>query len=534
MIEILARRLVLAVVLALLTAEAEAAFPSGFRWGTATSGFQSEMGLGAPVDPQTDWWAWVHDPANVAAGRVSGDVPEDGPGFWVDYARDIRRARRRLRSNTLRLGIEWSRVFPGSTAAVDASAGISLAVLQQLDALADPASVAQYRSVLEALRDRDLEPFVTLNHFSLPLWIHDPIAARDALAGIDPSGPVPTGFGPAGWLDATTVTEFEKYAAWAAWKFGDLVDVWSPLNEPLVVATSGYVNVPGVLNGNFPPGAFTYSGAIAVILNEAEAQAAAYDAVKTWDTTDVDGDGAAALVGIVHNMVAFHPLDPTNALDLAGADHADYLFNRIYPNAVIRGEVDADANGTIDPSEERPELVGRADFFGVNYYLRATAAGLGAPLTPVIPLLDFLPRLSYQTAEAPTAPPCPATCTEFGWEIYPAGLGEVLVVAGSYGLPVYITENGIADADDDQRPAYLVQHLAVLEQAITDGVADVRGYYHWSLTDNFEWSSGYYPRFGLYRIDAAGARRLRRSARLFGRIARANAIPPRLRRRFGS
>jgi beta-glucosidase/6-phospho-beta-glucosidase/beta-galactosidase len=153
----------------------------------------------------------------------------------------------------------------------------------------------------------------------------------------------------------------------------------------------------------------------------------------------------------------------------------------------------------------------------------------------VIPLLDFVPTLSYQSALNPTAPACPSTCTEFGWEIYPQGLREVLGIAGSYGLPVYITENGIADNDDDQRPAYLVQHLAVLAQAIADGVADVRGYYHWSLMDNFEWSSGYYPRFGLFAFNSATKQRIRRpTVRYFSRIARKNAIPPVLLRRFGS
>src|SRR5207245_3218795 len=123
--------------------------------------------------------------------------------------------------------------------------------------------------------------------------------------------------------------------------------------------------------------------------------------------------------------------------------------------------------------------------------------GLPTTITPVIPLLDFAPTFSYQTPRNPTAPPCPTTCTDVGWEIYPIGIREMAAEAGSYGRPVYITENGIADANDDQRPAYLVQHLDVLEHAIADGAADVRGYYHWSLMDNFEWSSGYFPMFGL-------------------------------------
>jgi len=517
----------------LASTPAGATFPTGFHWGTAVAGFQTDMGDGAPNDTDCDWWAWVHDAANIAAHRVSGDLPENGPAQWVRYKKDAVTARKRLHNDTIRLSIEWSRVFPASTAGVDASGGITPAVLAQLDALADQSVVAHYRAVLTELRNQGLSPFVTLNHFTLPLWIHDPIAARDALAGSDPNAPPPTGFGPAGWLDPATAVEMGKYAAYVGWKFGDLVDDWAPLNEPVVVAISGYLNVPGLLAGNFPPGAFSFSALIAVLTNELAANAAAYDALKAWDTVDADHDGTAARVGLVANLVAFHPSNPASAVDVSGTEHADYLYNRLFLNGAILGDVDADANGVVDPGEHHPELAGKADFVGVNYYLRATVAGFGVPLTPVIPLLDFAPTISYRTPLQPTLPVCPSVCSDFGWEIYPIGLREVLTLAGSYGRPVAITENGIADSNDDQRPAYLVQHLAVLEQAIADGVADVRAYYHWSLVDNFEWASGYYPKFGLYGFDPATKRRkARRSGGYFGRIAKHNDIPSGLRRKF--
>jgi beta-galactosidase len=147
-------------------------FPSDFLWGTAISGFQSEMGVGAPADPNTDWWVWVRDPANVSSGRVSGDLPESGPGFYDLFALDAKLARKGLRNEALRLGIEWSRIFPGSTTGIDASGGFTPAVLAVLDALAAPVEVAHYREVFAELRARHLEPVVTLNHFSLPLaWL---------------------------------------------------------------------------------------------------------------------------------------------------------------------------------------------------------------------------------------------------------------------------------------------------------------------------------------------------------------------------
>jgi beta-glucosidase/6-phospho-beta-glucosidase/beta-galactosidase len=517
----------------LLAPPARAAFPDGFLWGTAISGFQVEMG-GDPAgnDTGSDWWVWAHDADNIAAHKVSGDLPEDGPAFWDDYRTHIRRyARRGLSSNALRVSIEWSRVFPTSTQSVDASGGVTTEVLQQLDALADQKAVKHYRRMLFSIRGAHMVPFVTVNHFSLPLWIHDPIAARDALAATPADQPPPTGF-PGGWLDATIVEEFRKYAAYLAWKLGRNVDYWAPINEPLSVAAGGYANVPGAFASNFPPGALSYTGLLRVILNMVDAQRVAYDAIKQWDTRDADHDGVAAQVGAVINLIYFAPFNPSSANDQIGAQHATYLYDRLFPNAIFLGDVDVNANGTIDPGEHRPDLVGHADFFGLNYYFRGRALKLGAPVTPSIPLFDFLPVFTYQTPERPFGPLCPTTCTEFGWEIYPPGLREVLTIAGSYGRPVYITENGLADADDDQRPAYLVQHLAVLEQAIADGVADVRGYFHWSLVDNFEWSSGYFPKFGLYR-SAAGQLLPRPSAGYFRRIAEANAIPPDLLDQFG-
>jgi beta-glucosidase/6-phospho-beta-glucosidase/beta-galactosidase len=277
----------------------------------------------------------------------------------------------------------------------------------------------------------------------------------------------------------------------------------------------------------------SYPGLLQVVLNLVEAQRVGYDAIKQWDLRDANRDGENAAVGAVINLIYFVPFTDGSANDEIGAQHATYLYDRLFPNAIFLGDVDSNANGTIDPGEHRPELVGHADFFGLNYYFRGKALKLGAPVTPAIPLFDFLPVFTYQTPERPFGPLCPTVCTDFGWEIYPPGLREVLAIAGSYGKPVYITENGIADATDEKRPAYLVQHLAVLEQAIADNVADVRGYFHWALMDNFEWSSGYFPMFGLYRVDASGQLLPRPSARYFHRIAEANAIPQDLLDQFG-
>lgn len=528
----------LALLLAAAQADARrgaAPFPDGFLWGTAISGFQSDMGLGAPTDPNSDWWVWVRDPQNLSSGAVSGDLPEDGPGHWLRFAADAKLARRKLRLNAQRLGIEWSRLFPTSTAGVDTSGGIGAAELAALDALADQSAVAHYRAVFEALRRRGLEPMVTLGHFTLPTWIHDPVAVRAAYAGVDPfAGPVPAVDAPAGWLDPATVGEFEKLAAYAAWKFGDLVDLWCTLNEPVVVVVSGWINAPGV-GGNFPPGVFHLPSVPVLLPNLVRAHARAYDALHAHDQTDADGDGVAVAAGVVHNMGYFAPANPDSAADVAATAHAEYLFDTLLPEAVVAGRIDLDLDGdTTGPGEMDPTLAGRSDFLGVNYYQRIRVTALPGPLSASLPLFDFLPTITYQSPAAPDAPPCPSECTDFGWEIAPEGLRRVLELVAPLGVPIYVTENGIADAADAQRARYTVRHLAVLQQTIADGVADVRGYFHWSLTDNFEWASGYQPKFGLFAYDVeTGKRRRRKSAKVLRAIAKRNGIPAKLLRRFG-
>ena len=221
------------------------------------------------------------------------------------------------------------------------------------------------------------------------------------------------------------------------------------------------------------------------------------------------------------NMISFTPADPAKRVDALGSDHAHYIFNRLYLRAVVNGEYDVDVNRRITTGERRRKLAGKADWIGVNYYFRAHVSGLGSSLSTRIRSLDFVPTQFYATPEHPDRPPCPATCSEFGTEIFPEGLFFLLVGTSEFGRPIYVTENGIADRDDDQRREYLLDHLRVVHEAIADRRAKVRGYFHWSLVDNFEWAEGFAADFGLY----TSARRARPSARLYARIARTNRVP---------
>ncbi len=492
-------------------------FPRGFLWGTASAGFQSEAG-GSPsnADRRSDWWAFTSNRDLIRDGLVSGDRVTRGPGFWRTWRGDLNRARNRLNNNAIRLGVEWSRIFPRSTARVRTGPSISRAELRRLDRLANKRAVRRYRAIFRGARRRGLRPMVTLNHFTLPVWIHDPIRTRRAFAGRGADEPVPPGLRRSGWLDRRTVNEFRKYAAYAAWKFGADVNLWVTVNEPMVTASQGFVSIPGV-TGVKAPSVLSYPAAVRVFENLALANAAAYDAVHARDRR--------ARVGFVHNMVDWKPANPNRAADVRARDHADQIFNRAFPDAAIRGYYDTNVDGVRDPGELRRRLRGKADFFGVNHYSPGRVTGLAQPVSRTVPLFDFAPSVTYRGAGNPNGPPCPTRCTDFGWEIDPSGFRRVVEQADTYGKPIYITENGIDDREDDQRPGYLREYLGALAGAI-EGGADVRGYFHWSLLDNYEWAEGFHAHFGLYGYNPRTLRRSERpSARLYGRIARTNRLP---------
>ena len=516
-------------------------------WGIGGSpGFQSEMGQGRFRDTNSDWWAWTHDRENINSGTVRGDLPENGPGGWADnFATDINNARK-LGLGAWRMGIEWSRIFPRSTASVKIGSSVSRADLRALDRLADRSAVQRYGEIIRAVRKAGMKPFMVINTYTLPLWIHDPSAMRDALASRGADDPVPTGLKKSGWLSPETVTEYRKYAAYLAWKFGGLVDWWVPLNEPMVNAIYGYGNIPGAFAGTFPPGALSYESAILALEHMADANAAAYDEVHSKDRRDADRSPSqawvgrslrAARVGLIHNLIHFTPTDPMREADVVATEHAEQVFNRLFPDAAIKGIFDRNGNGVVDPGETEPEMADKADFYGVNYYFRGRVTGLGFPLSSAIPLLDFLPSVGYRWDGNPTGPLCPTVCSDFGAEIDPDGLGVALREAAEYGKPIIVTENGLADKEDDLRPRFLVEHLKQVAQAARarpNGVP-VLGWFEWNLTDNYEWAAGFTPKFGLYSFNPRTLKRTprRASVNVLSRITRANAIPGDLLDRFG-
>lgn len=275
-----------------------------------------------------------------------------------------------------------------------------------------------------------------------------------------------------GWVNPGVVGRFAAYTDQVARALGDLVTWWVTINEPGVCGLFGYIN------GGWPPHRRNdFAGYIRQSSHTHQAHVAARQVLKS--------QRADARVSMALHLNPIDPVrygDPTDALAVRVYD---WLWQGRFLRAV------------------RNQL----DWVGVNYYFR------------LLVRWDVLP---WRVFEAPSMGP--HAKTEFGWEIYPKGLYRVLTRVGRLGKPVIVTENGIADADDDQRARYIVAHLRQAHRALREGV-DLRGYVHWSLMDNFEWAEGFSKRFGLAELDPVTLeRRPRRSAQVYGAIARRGCL----------
>jgi beta-glucosidase/6-phospho-beta-glucosidase/beta-galactosidase len=453
---------------------AEVAFPAAFLWGTSTSGFQVEEG-----DVNTDWSHWVA----VQGKIVNGDSPDVGGPNALGHIADDVAAMKGLGMNAYRFSIEWGRVYP-TRAAFDAD-------------MPDPQALAAYGSLLQALGAAGIRPMVTLVHFALPDWLSDGVPATQAQ--------------PQGWERPETQALFTQWCSRAAARWGSAVDWWLTMNEPLPLALGGYVQ------GSFPPGVLLdVQRALGVTKAEARAHAACFDAIHAADTIDADGDGKAALVSSANHQRTFHPYDATDPMDQAAAQRVEYVWNQWFLNAIVKGNWDDDFDGAYSSPGDilgDPSLVRRADFVGINYYSDTLVSASTGIVLPIIKAAVFADHL-------PTGRPR----SDVAWDIYPEGFGAVLDEAATYGLPMVVTENGLADAADDNRARFLLEHLYQLGWAMQRGDAVV-GYFHWALIDNFEWARGFCPRFGLVSYDpASGTRTVKASAATYQSIVAARRV----------
>lgn len=326
------------------------------------------------------------------------------------------------------------------------------------------AGFAFYNRLIDALLGAGIRPHVTLYHWDLPLALHQRIG---------------------GWTSPDIVPLFADYAAAVARRFGDRVASIATLNEPWCVATLGYETA------QFAPGQTSRATAAQVSHHLMMAHGAAIQAMRGVCKTPL---------GVVLNHTPAFAAEPLEA-DRQAARIDDGLNVRWYMDPIFRGSYPADILEYLGPdaprvtAEELALIHQPLDFLGVNFYTRSFIS----------------------TRQPPKAAPGTHGFTDMGWEIYPKALTQHLVrISREYSPPpIFITENGMANADqvidgrvpDAERIRYLQQHLEALARAVELGV-DVRGYFYWSLFDNFEWNSGYTKRFGLFHVDYATQTRL--------------------------
>jgi len=462
-------------------------FPPAFLWGSATAAYQIEGGAAEGGRGPSIWDTFSHTPGRTLDGDT-GDVAVDHFHRWREDVAEMKR----LGLGAYRFSISWSRVQPGGTGEFNAD------------------GIAFYSNLVDELIAAGIAPVVTLYHWDLPQELED--------AG--------------GWTNRETAYRFGEYAERMARELGDRVSVWTTFNEPWCSAYLGYAS------GVHAPGRTEPAAALAAVHHLNLAHGLAGRAIR-----GVLGDDAK--LSITLNLHVTRPDDPTSAADREAVRRIDDVGNGVFLGPLLDGAYPAtlfaDTAHVTDWSfvhdGDLDTIRVPLDILGVNYYStgrvrhysgvgeRSQADGHGAS--------EASPWVGVDDVEFVEQP---GPYTEMGWNIEPAGLTELLLrLHATYpDQPLMITENGAAFADevapdgrihDERRVTYLHDHLEAVGVAIDAG-ADVRGYFVWSLLDNFEWAYGYSKRFGIIRVDFDTLERTwKDSAFWYRELARTHALP---------
>ena len=409
-------------------------FPTGFLWGAATSAHQVEGGnknnwsewekANAEIlaeKAKTYWQDWqkkkfpeMFNPQNYISGRACD--------HYNLYEKDFDIAKN-LGHNAHRFSIEWSRIEPE-------------------EGKFDEKEIEHYRKVIRALKERGLEPFVTLWHWTNPLWLEEK----------------------GGCESKKFPFYFSRYAEYVVNKFKSEVKFWITLNEPTSIISYSY------LIGVWPPQKRNLFLVFKVFRILALAHNEAHKAIHSVSEN--------AQVGFANVLYSFEPYRKNSWLDKLSVKVGKYFANRKMLNMTK----------------------GYNDFLTVQYYFHNRFK---------------FPR-KIHLGDKPVS--------DLNWEIYPYGIYRILRKLKEHNLPIYVTENGLADADDSRRARFIKDHLFWIHKAISEG-ADVRGYFHWSLLDNFEWDKGFWPRFGLVEVDYETLKRkVRKSALVYAKICQNNEL----------
>lgn len=348
----------------------------------------------------------------------------------------------------------------------------------------DSTAVHRYRQMLQGLLERTIRPMVCLHHFTHPAWFE----------------------AQGGFLSPEAPEIFEKFAARAVAELSDLCCDWVTFNEPNVYAAFGYVI------GDFPPGGKgRILEALRAMRGMVQAHSRAYRRIHELQ--------ANAQVGWAQHYAVFEPASRDSRLDIVSASNLNRMFNESFLRTIETGRLGFPFN-MLDG--HLSEARGTCDFVGLNVYSRFHVA-FNLRLASQLFADVFVPAHVPQGDSGVEKP--------YG-EAYPEAIRYAVERAASLGKPMYILENGVPDANDQIRPWLIVNAAKQVHQLITEG-HDIRGYFHWTLTDNFEWSEGWHLRFGLVELDPETQERtLRKSAHLYREIVTANRLSEQMLRDY--
>jgi beta-glucosidase len=426
--------------------------PDGFRFGASTASYQVEGAVDEDGRGTSVWDTFCAEPGRVADGSSGAEACD----HYHRYPEDVA-LMRDLGLGGYRLSVAWPRVQPEGRGR------------------ANPAGLAFYDRLVDSLLEAGVQPMVTLFHWDLPQALEDG----------------------GGWLSRETADRFAEYATLVALRLGDRVEHWCPVNEPNVVTMLGHAL------GVHAPGRRLMFDALPAAHHLLLGHGKAVAALRAVGATSV---------GCANNHAPVWPASD-DAADVAAAGLYDALWNRIFADPMLLGRY-PEGFAELMPGPVADDLATIAaplDFYGLNYY---TPARVADPASPI----EAEGRIALDDAPFKMVRVEGYDRTAFDWPVVPDGLREQLVLLRErYGdalPPVHVTENGCAyddevtdgRVDDPDRIAYLDAHLRAVAAAVEEGV-DVRGYYTWSLLDNFEWAEGYTKRFGLVHVDYPTQRR---------------------------
>lgn len=447
---------------------AKLSFPDGFIWGAATAAYQIEGAWKEDGKGESIWDRFSHTPGKIENGDT-GDVACD---HYHRYHDDVK-LMKELGLKAYRFSVSWPRIFPSGKGQVN-QAGVDF-----------------YKRLVDALLKEDIIPAATLYHWDLPQALEDE----------------------GGWPNRDTAKYYSDYAAYMFEEFGDSIPLWITHNEPFVAAFLGY----GM--GIHAPGHKDLKAALMASHNLLYSHGLAVQAFGEI------GMGSAQ-IGITLNLSRVEPASDSEA-DRDAARRMDAATNRLfldpvflgrYPEEVLEIAAQLDLGQFLNREDDLKLINQPIDFLGVNYYTRT--------------LVESDPKGQFMAANTVEGP---LEKTDMGWEIYPEGLFTLLKrLKEEYNDPnLYITENGAAFPDqvdedglvhDPKRVKYLEEHFAQAHRAIEEGVK-LKGYFVWSLMDNFEWAFGYTKRFGLFYVDYPTQKRIwKDSARFYQKVIDENGF----------